>query len=251
MHPQTLNTSHPTRSGPGVNRIVHSHTRSQMRDEGLTLQTSLAWLIVWTHGKRCEGFPQGHKVRLFSGDWSVCVCREHMFDKVESGFYFIALDHYTYEAEDAKFEPLQDQRQEVSMTVMCPSVISTNSHCANNMPDDDNQMIFLHPGSRVEAGMDYTVCLSLQLYSALSDVQYQYTLIDLNLEIFTGSEGGDVATNSAWDMFQRYRCLENSQSVVKTPSTDISWNFVFSASALLHQGAKGMVSHTQQSCMTA
>ncbi|KAK6317461.1 hypothetical protein J4Q44_G00128610 [Coregonus suidteri] len=80
----------------------------------------------------------------------VSVCRENRFDQVESGFYFIALDHCTNEAEDAKFGPI----------MLIP-------HCEN-------------------------------------------------LEIFTGSEGGDVATNSARDTFQRYRCLENSQKVVKT-----------------------------------
>ncbi|CAB1353074.1 unnamed protein product, partial [Coregonus sp. 'balchen'] len=82
------------------------------------------------------------------------VCKEHMSDIVESGFYFIDLDHYIYEAEDAKVGPI----------VLMP-------HCKK-------------------------------------------------LEIFTGSEGGD-----------------NSQSVVKTPSTDICRNLSFSVSALLHQGA--------------
>ncbi|XP_021452746.2 laminin subunit beta-1-like isoform X1 [Oncorhynchus mykiss] len=142
------------------------------------------------------------------------------------------------------------------MTVMRPSVISTNSRCANTMPEDDNEMIFFHPGSQypktsIEAGMNYTVRLSLPLYSALSDVQSPYTLIDLNLEIFTGFEGGEVATNSAWDTFQHYRCLENNQSVVKIASTDIFSKNIFSVSALLHPGSKGMAPHSQQSCITA
>ena len=47
-------------SGPGVNIIVHSQTQLKTRTEGLTLQTSLAWLIIWTTLKDGDGdSPKG------------------------------------------------------------------------------------------------------------------------------------------------------------------------------------------------
>uniref|UniRef100_A0A8C4NRP5 Laminin subunit beta-1 n=1 Tax=Dicentrarchus labrax TaxID=13489 RepID=A0A8C4NRP5_DICLA len=242
-----------------------------------------------------------------------CVCRDHMFgrrcDQVESGFYFIALDHYTYEAEDGvtvvprphpldrsptwtgiglvnvpegaflefsldniphsmeydiiiRYEPqLPDQWEEVLMTVMRPGPIRADSlvfgHVLSTVNFCVSEIVFLFPDYHLryvvlprpvcfESGLNYTIRLSLPLYSTLSDVQSPYTLIDSivlmphckNLEIFTASEGGDSIGNSGWETFQRYRCLENSQGVIKSQMTDICQNFIFSISAMLHQGAK-------------
>ncbi|KAK1875961.1 Laminin subunit beta-1, partial [Dissostichus eleginoides] len=154
-----------------------------------------------------------------------------------------------------RYEPqLPDQWEEVLMTVLRPGPIRADSRCVNTVPDDDHQTTSLHPGSRhvslsrpvcFEASLNYTVRLSLPLYSPLSDVQSPYTLIDSivlmphckNMDLFS-SEGGDSSGNSGWETFQRYRCLENSQSVIKSPTTDICRNFIFSISAMLHQGAK-------------
>ncbi|XP_072530267.1 laminin subunit beta-1b isoform X3 [Salminus brasiliensis] len=234
-----------------------------------------------------------------------CVCREHMFgrrcDQVESGYYFAALDHYIYEAEDAAFQPgvkvvprplpvdrhptwtgsgfanvpegetltftidnvpqsmeynlliryepqLPDVWEQVMVNVQRTGFPSSSAHCSP--PYADQQSASLPPGYRyvvlprpvcLETGQTYTVEMLLALYSSQDHHQYPHMLIDSivlvpvvrDLELFSGSSD----RQAAWEMFQKYRCLEQGQSVQKTPMSDICREYIFSASALLHQGA--------------
>ncbi|NXR53443.1 LAMB1 protein, partial [Hippolais icterina] len=178
----------------------------------------------------------------------------------EGGYLEFHIDNIPFSMEYdvlIRYEPqLPDQWEKAVINVSRPGKISTGSRCGNTVPDDDNQVVSLLPGSRYvvlprpvcfEKGLNYTIRLELPQYSLVdTETENPYTLIDSlvlmpyckSLDIFTvGGSGEDVVTNSAWETFQRYRCLENSRSVVKTPMTDVCKNIIFSISALLHETA--------------
>ncbi|XP_039103134.1 laminin subunit beta-1 [Hyaena hyaena] len=181
------------------------------------------------------------------------------FVRVPEGAYLeFFIDNIPYSMEYdilIRYEPqLPDRWEKAVIMVQRPGRIPASSRCGNTVPDDDNQVVSLLPGSRYvvlprpvcfEKGVNYTVRLELPQYTASdSDLGSPYTLIDSlvlmpfckSLDIFTvGGSGDGLVTSSAWDTFQRYRCLENSRSVVKTPMTNVCRDIIFSISALLHQ----------------
>uniref|UniRef100_A0AAQ6AH08 Laminin, beta 1b n=1 Tax=Amphiprion ocellaris TaxID=80972 RepID=A0AAQ6AH08_AMPOC len=226
-----------------------------------------------------------------------CECREHMFgrrcDEVESGFYFITLDHYTYEAEDGvtvvpRPYPLDRSPTWTGMGFVNVPEGAYLEFNINDIPESMDYDILIRYEPQVRDTKDLClglkhpcwktypvvmermlVCLrrdkSLQLLLQIgqfhghpssgcapvvgklflksftyggfpSDSRLSLQLVLMprvrELDMFHGVDG-----EGAWDTFQRYRCLESSQSVVKSPMTDICNDYIFSVSALLHKGA--------------
>uniref|UniRef100_A0A8B9D8D8 Laminin subunit beta-1 n=1 Tax=Anser cygnoides TaxID=8845 RepID=A0A8B9D8D8_ANSCY len=88
-----------------------------------------------------------------------------------------------------RYEPqLPDQWEKAVITVSRPGKIPTGSRCGNTVPDDDNQVVSLPPGSRYvvlprpvcfEKGLNYTIRLELSQYSSVdTEMESPYTLID-------------------------------------------------------------------------
>uniref|UniRef100_A0A8C2GF66 Laminin, beta 1b n=1 Tax=Cyprinus carpio TaxID=7962 RepID=A0A8C2GF66_CYPCA len=201
-----------------------------------------------------------------------CACKEHMFgrrcDQVHSGYYFAALDHYIYEAEDRP-SPLDrkptwtgkgfanvpegetlrfniynlPRSMEYNLMIRYePLVINTHTIFNLKLICYTGSIHAVLPGPVcLEKGQNYTVKISFTKYSSYIYHSSPHTLVDSivllpevkDLDLFSGGP----QQQEDWEMFQKYRCLERSQSVIKIPLTDICKDYIFSVSALLHNGA--------------
>uniref|UniRef100_A0A672T8Y9 Laminin subunit beta-1-like n=1 Tax=Sinocyclocheilus grahami TaxID=75366 RepID=A0A672T8Y9_SINGR len=167
-----------------------------------------------------------------------CACKKHMFgrrcDQVHSGYYFAALDHYIYEAEDASFGA-------VSVTFAFIHVIQFTVYLTPERVFVCFRYAVLPGPVCLEKGQNYTAKISFPQYSSYSYHSSPHTLVDSivllpevqDLDLFSGGP----QQREDWDMFQKYRCMERSQSVIKIPLMDICRDYIFSVSALLHNGA--------------
>uniref|UniRef100_A0A8C1Y508 Laminin, beta 1b n=1 Tax=Cyprinus carpio TaxID=7962 RepID=A0A8C1Y508_CYPCA len=196
-------------------------------------------------------------------------------DQVHSGYYIAALDHYIYEAEDASFGPVSEVKV-VQRPLPLDRKPTWTGNGFVNIPEGEtlrfniynlprsmeyNLMIRYEPLDELvcvqclvlfivyltpdcvfrcfryvvlpdpvclEKGQNYTVNINFPQYSSymlLPEVQ--------DLDLFSGGH----QQREDWEMFQKYRCMERSQSVIEIPLTDICKDFIFSVSALLHNGA--------------
>uniref|UniRef100_A0A673NAS1 Laminin subunit beta-1-like n=1 Tax=Sinocyclocheilus rhinocerous TaxID=307959 RepID=A0A673NAS1_9TELE len=207
-----------------------------------------------------------------------CACKKHMFgrrcDQVHSGYYFAALDHYIYEAEDASFgevkvlqRPLSLDRKptwtgkgfanvpegetlrfniynlprsmEYNLMIRYEPLV-INTHTIFNLKRICHTGVLPGPVC-LEKGQNYTAKISFPQYSSYSYHSSPHTLVDSivllpevqDLDLFSGGP----QQREDWEMFQKYRCMERSQSVIKIPLMDICRDYIFSVSALLHNGA--------------
>ncbi|XP_067854444.1 laminin subunit beta-2 isoform X2 [Heptranchias perlo] len=258
--------------------------------------------------RACECDVGGAHDNQCSMESGQCRCRSHMVGRqctqVDSGYFFMALDHYTYEAELAqlgtgvtvvqreqgtnrpitwtgtgfakvpergvlefrinnipysmeydlviRYEPqFPEEWEKVSVTIVRPGTIATSSPCGNTIPSDDLLVTTLPSGFRyvvlpqpvcLERLVSYTIRLEFKRYISRERVPNANILVDSivlvprysSMEMFIA---GDSASIRRKETFERYRCHDNSITVIMPTMTDICAKLISSMSAIIHNGA--------------
>ncbi|XP_007438435.1 laminin subunit beta-2-like, partial [Python bivittatus] len=184
-----------------------------------------------------------------------CRCRSHIISRqcnqVQTGYYRIALDHYMYEAEEARLHQFPGKWEEVKVSVVRPGPIPTSSPCGNIIPADDLMSTALLSTSRyivlpqpvcLEQGIRYTIRVEFTHYGGRDHLQGVAVLLDSlvlvprysSLEMFIA---GDAASNARKETFEHYRCAQQARPVIKVPTPESCASLLTSMSAIIHQGA--------------
>ncbi|TRY90633.1 hypothetical protein DNTS_003700 [Danionella cerebrum] len=185
-----------------------------------------------TNGCRgCDCDVGGATENQCSMETGQCHCRSHMIGRqcsqVESGYFFMALDHYMYEAENAKlgqgsvFEEREYQPGRPTLFVVLPQPVC------------------------LEAGVSYKLRVELIRYAdgnTIKTLTKAFVLVDSiallprysSLEMFTSGDAASVARKQS---YERFRCHETAKSVSRPQMSEACAKLISSMSALINNGA--------------
>ncbi|KAK7883977.1 hypothetical protein WMY93_027100 [Mugilogobius chulae] len=174
--------------------------------------------------------------------------------QVESGFFFMALDHLLYEAELSRLGQMPRDWEEVRVTVVRPGAIPTSSPCGNTIPDDDRLLLSLPATARfmvplkplcLEKGVSYTLRFEFRRYQdfhGAQDGSGHFILVDSialmprhsSMDMFSSGDAGAALRKQS---YERYRCHDTARSVVRPVMSEACARLISSMSALIHDGA--------------
>uniref|UniRef100_A0A803TIL6 Laminin subunit beta 2 n=1 Tax=Anolis carolinensis TaxID=28377 RepID=A0A803TIL6_ANOCA len=202
-----------------------------------------------------------------------CRCRSHMVGRqcsqVQTGYFHIMLDHYTYEAEEAELHQGAEVVERMHLTgrpatwtgVGFVRVLEGNvvSFRIDNVPFTMEYDILLRyepqlPGKwevKVSVIRPGPILTSSPLLRNHGSVMHQGNAVTLHplpsfpsklvlmpryssLEMFIA---GDPASIARKEIFERYRCVQQARPVIKAPTPEPCAHLLTSMSAVIHQGA--------------
>uniref|UniRef100_A0A8C1SX85 Laminin, beta 2 (laminin S) n=1 Tax=Cyprinus carpio TaxID=7962 RepID=A0A8C1SX85_CYPCA len=202
-------------------RLVTGHSCNQCLPEHWALSHDASGC------RGCDCDVGGATDNQCSMETGQCHCRSHMIgrqcNQVESSYFFMALDHYIYEAENAK---LGQVSAEMGQTRRYLFVVLSQPVC-------------------LEKGVSYKLRVELIRYADRNSIitsTNAFVLVDSiallprysSLEMFTAGDPASVARKQS---YERYRCHETAKSVSRPQMSEVCAKLITSMSALINNGA--------------